>query len=299
MLYINSPGGLVTAGMAIYDTMQYVRRDVATFCMGQAASMGAFLLAAGAKGKRYALPHARIMIHQPLGGFSGQATDIDIHAREILRTRDKLNELLVKHTGQPIERIKKDTERDYFMSAIEAKEYGLIDDVLVQKHGRGRQVRQPSGIAAEASRWAAARCANIFAVPTERKRDDHGNLTCSFCGKSQKEVKKLIAGPDGLHLRRVHRPLQRHHRGGDREGAESFGLAPVPKPAEIKTVLDDYVIGQERAKKILAVAIHNHYKRIDAKVGGGRRRAAEVEHPAARPHRLRQDAARADAGARS
>jgi ATP-dependent Clp protease protease subunit len=138
MLYINSPGGMVTAGMAIYDTMQYVRPDVATFCMGQAASMGAFLLAAGAKGKRYSLPHARILIHQPLGGFSGQATDIDIHAKEILRTRDKLNELLVKHTGQPIERIKSDTERDYFMSAIEAKEYGLVDDVLVQKLGAGK-----------------------------------------------------------------------------------------------------------------------------------------------------------------
>ena len=133
MLYINSPGGHVTAGLAIYDTMQYVRCDVATICMGQAASMGAFLLAAGAKGKRYSLPHARILIHQPLGGFQGQATDIDIHAKEILRTRDKLNELLVKHTGQPMERIKSDTERDYFMSAIEAKEYGLVDDVLVQK----------------------------------------------------------------------------------------------------------------------------------------------------------------------
>jgi ATP-dependent Clp protease protease subunit len=137
MLYINSPGGLVTAGMAIYDTMQYVRPNIATFCMGQAASMGAFLLAAGAKGKRYSLPHARILIHQPLGGFQGQATDIDIHAKEILRTRDKLNELLVKHTGQPMERIKSDTERDYFMSAIEAKEYGLIDEVLVQKPAGG------------------------------------------------------------------------------------------------------------------------------------------------------------------
>ena len=137
MLYINSPGGLVTAGMAIYDTMQYVRPNIATFCMGQAASMGAFLLAAGAKGKRYSLPHARILIHQPLGGFQGQATDIDIHAKEILRTRDKLNELLVKHTGQPMERIKSDTERDYFMSAIEAKEYGLLDEVLVQKPAIG------------------------------------------------------------------------------------------------------------------------------------------------------------------
>jgi ATP-dependent Clp protease protease subunit len=133
MLYINSPGGLVTAGLAIYDTMQYVRCDVATICMGQASSMGAFLLAAGTKGKRYALPNSRILIHQPLGGFQGQATDIDIHAKEILRTRDKLNELLVKHTGQPMDRIKNDTERDYFMGAGEAKEYGVIDEILVKK----------------------------------------------------------------------------------------------------------------------------------------------------------------------
>jgi ATP-dependent Clp protease protease subunit len=137
MLYINSPGGLVTAGMAIYDTMQYVRPDVATFCMGQAASMGAFLLASGAKGKRYALPHSRILIHQPLGGFSGQATDIDIHAKEILRTRDTLNELLSRHTGQPLDRIKNDTERDYFMSAAESKAYGLVDEVITQKPGTG------------------------------------------------------------------------------------------------------------------------------------------------------------------
>ena len=133
MVYINSPGGLVTAGLAIYDTMQYVRCDVATICMGQAASMGAFLLGAGAKGKRYSLPHARIMIHQPLGGFQGQATDIDIHAREILKTRDQLNELWARHTGQSIERIKEDTERDYFMSADQSKNYGIIDEVITQK----------------------------------------------------------------------------------------------------------------------------------------------------------------------
>ncbi len=137
MLYINSPGGLVTAGMAIYDTMQCIRPDVATFCMGQAASMGAFLLAAGAKGKRHSLPHSRILIHQPLGGFSGQATDVDIHAREILRTRDTLNELLVRHTGQPIERIKTDTERDHFMSAGEAKDYGIVD-VVMENRIRGK-----------------------------------------------------------------------------------------------------------------------------------------------------------------
>ena len=133
MLYINSPGGLVTAGMMIYDTMQYVRCDVATICMGQAASMGAFLLTAGAKGKRFALPNARIMIHQPLGGFQGQATDIDIHAKEILKTRDRMNELMSKHTGHPIDKIKHDTERDYFLSAEESKTYGLIDEVLVKK----------------------------------------------------------------------------------------------------------------------------------------------------------------------
>jgi ATP-dependent Clp protease, protease subunit len=133
MLYINSPGGLVTAGMAIYDTMQYIRCDVATICMGQASSMGAFLLAAGTKGKRYALPNSRILIHQPLGGFQGQATDVDIHAKEILRTRGALNQILAKHTGQPLERIEKDTERDRFMSPVEAKEYGLIDELLIKK----------------------------------------------------------------------------------------------------------------------------------------------------------------------
>ncbi len=133
MLYINSPGGHVTAGMAIYDTMQYVRCDVATICMGQAASMGAFLLSSGTKGKRYSLPHARVMIHQPLGGFQGQATDIDIHAQEILKTRDLLNEIWSKHTGQPLQKIKEDTERDYFMSAPQACEYGIIDEVITEK----------------------------------------------------------------------------------------------------------------------------------------------------------------------
>ncbi len=131
--YINSPGGVVTAGLAIYDTMRYVKCDIATLCMGQAASMGALLLAAGQAGKRYALPNSRILIHQPMGGFQGQATDIDIHAREILRMREDLNTILASHTGQDIERIKADTERDYFMSAMEAKEYGLVDKVLEER----------------------------------------------------------------------------------------------------------------------------------------------------------------------
>jgi ATP-dependent Clp protease protease subunit len=132
-LYINSPGGSVTAGMAIYDTMQYIQPDVSTLCLGQAASMGAFLLAAGAKGKRAALPNSRIMIHQPLGGFQGQVSDVEIHAQEMIRMKHSLNELLGKHTGQPLERIQSDTDRDYFMSAKEAKEYGLIDNVVVNR----------------------------------------------------------------------------------------------------------------------------------------------------------------------
>jgi ATP-dependent Clp protease protease subunit len=129
-VYINSPGGMVTAGLAIYDTMQYIKPPVSTICIGQAASMGAVLLAAGTKGKRFALPNARIMIHQPMGGFQGQATDIDIHAREILKIRENLNEILARHTGQQIEKIRNDTERDFFMSGDQAREYGLIDEVI-------------------------------------------------------------------------------------------------------------------------------------------------------------------------
>jgi ATP-dependent Clp protease, protease subunit len=132
-LYINSPGGAVTAGLAIYDTMQYVKPLVSTICLGQAASMGAFLLAGGAPGKRFAVPNARIMIHQPMGGFQGQATDIDIQAKEILRMKARLNELLARHTRQPLERIERDTDRDYFMGPGEAKEYGIIDEVIVHK----------------------------------------------------------------------------------------------------------------------------------------------------------------------
>ena len=129
-LYINSPGGVVSAGLAIYDTMQFIKPDISTLCVGQAASMGALLLAGGAKNKRYCLPHSRIMIHQPLGGFQGQATDVDIHAREILKVRERLNTIFAKHTGQPLENIQRDTERDNFMAAEAAVEYGLVDAVL-------------------------------------------------------------------------------------------------------------------------------------------------------------------------
>jgi ATP-dependent Clp protease protease subunit len=132
-LYINSPGGSVSAGLAIYDTMQFIKPDVSTLCIGQAASMGALLLTAGAKGKRFALPHSRVMIHQPLGGFSGQASDIDIHAQEILKVRDSLNQILKTHTGQSLKSIEKDTDRDNFMSAEESVKYGLIDEVLTKR----------------------------------------------------------------------------------------------------------------------------------------------------------------------
>ena len=142
-IYINCPGGVVTAGLAIYDTMQYVKAPISTLCMGQAASMGALLLAAGSNGKRFALPHARIMIHQPLGGFQGQASDIDIQAKEILRMREKLNEILVHHTGQPTTKIQGDTDRDFFMSALEAKAYGLIDDVLTYKREKEKAQEKP------------------------------------------------------------------------------------------------------------------------------------------------------------
>ena len=140
-LYINSAGGVVTSGLAIYDTIQYVKPDVSTLCLGQAASMGALLLAAGAKGKRFALPHSRIMIHQPLGGFHGQATEIEIHAREILRIREELNDILALHTGQEIEKIRIDTDRDFFMSAKDALQYGIIDEVVNVKGSERTDMR--------------------------------------------------------------------------------------------------------------------------------------------------------------
>ncbi|HET8881469.1 MAG TPA: ATP-dependent Clp endopeptidase proteolytic subunit ClpP [Solimonas sp.] len=134
-LYINSPGGVITAGMSIYDTMKFIKPDVSTMCIGQAASMGAFLLSAGAKGKRFALPNARVMIHQPSGGAQGQASDIEIQAREILYLREKLNKLMSEHTGQPLDKVERDVERDYFMNAEQAKDYGLIDQILSQRGG--------------------------------------------------------------------------------------------------------------------------------------------------------------------
>ena len=203
-LYINSPGGSVYAGLAIYDTMQYIKPDVQTICVGIAMSMGALLLSGGAEGKRMALPNAKILIHQVSSSFQGQATDIEIHAKEIIDVRQRLDEILAEHTGQDLEKVASDTERDYFMTAEEAKEYNLIDKVI--------------------SHVVSSRA---MARPT----DSNEQLLCSFCGKSQRQVKKLIAGPGRLHLRRVHRSLQRDHRRGahrprdlrPREPAEAEG----------------------------------------------------------------------------
>ncbi len=143
--YINSPGGIVTSGLAVYDTMQYVKPDIATVCIGQAASMGAILLAAGAAGKRYSLPNARIMIHQPMGGFQGQASDVEIHAKEMLRMKGDLNKILATHTSKPIDQIQEDTDRDYFMSGTEAQSYGIVDHVITSRDDLGSNDASPEG----------------------------------------------------------------------------------------------------------------------------------------------------------
>ena len=253
-LYINSPGGSVTAGLAIYDTMQFLTCDVNTYCIGQAASMGAVLLAAGTKGKRYALPNARIMIHQPWGGVQGQATDISIQAKEILRLKDRLNEILAKHCGRTMDDIARDTDRDRFMSSDEAKTYGLVDHVVVSR-------KEIPGAGGE----------DVSHRLTGRRMDDESlmarptNLTmCSFCGKIARGSAQAHRRAGRLHLRQLHHPLQKrsgHANCGFRSRRSSRKFT-VPRPAEIKRQLDLHCIGQEHAKKTLAVAVHNHYKRI-------------------------------------
>jgi ATP-dependent Clp protease protease subunit len=200
--YINSPGGSVSAGMAIFDTMNFIKPDVSTLCTGMAASMGAFLLAAGAKGKRFALPNSKVMIHQPLGGMQGQATEIEIHAREILKTREQLNKILAERTGQPLEKIQRDTERDYFLSADEAKDYGLVDQVISQARLNPVALWANGVFPWEAPFLFGYHPDNFspytrHCVPMAEKKGSSSEKTlyCSFCGKSQHEVKKLIAGP--------------------------------------------------------------------------------------------------------
>ena len=277
-LYINSPGGSVTAGMAIYDTMNYITPPVATVCMGRAASMGAFLLSAGNKGMRYALPNSQVMIHQPLGGFQGQATDIDIHAREILRMRETLNGLLARHTGQ---------SRGKNRSGHRAR----------QLHDRRNGPRLRSGgQSAHLPPRPARRTVRIGRTmpntipPTEPR--------CSFCGKRQSQVAHLVTGPDGVNI--CDECVASCNELMAREALEEVREEErLLTPQEIKARLDEYVIGQDEAKKILAVAVHNHYKRVfyaEALQNADDVELAKEQHPAGRPLGKRQDASCQDAG---
>ena len=269
-LYINSPGGSTTAGLAIYDTMQLIRPDVQTICVGQAASMGAVLLAAGTAGKRFALPNSRILIHQPWGGAQGQASDIAIQAKEILRIKDRLNQILALHTKQPLEKIVADADRDFIMDAEQAKEYGVVDQVIAggsrmtDEEGRERRGRGPALLVLQQG-------------PERRPQADRR--------------------PHRLHLRRVRRRLQRHHRrrpagGGPRHAhrpAHPAGDQEVPR-----RVRDRPGAGQEEAGGRGLQPLQAHRDQQAARPQ--RRRAHQVEHPAHRPHRHRQDAARPDPG---
>ena len=250
-LYINSPGGDITALFAIYDTMKFVKNDISTFCYGQAASAAAVILAGGTQGKRYALPHARILIHQPYGGAAGQAADIEIQAKEILRMRDLLNEMVAADTGQSVEKVARDTDRDFIMSAAEAA--GVRHHRRSDHHTRAG--RRPAG------------CGRRLRVRGERVVAKFGEssdlVKCSFCGKSQKQVKKLIAGP-GVYICDECIDLCNDIIEEELSESSEVHFDELPKPAEIFTFLNDYVIGQERAKKILSVAVYNHYKRVQS-----------------------------------
>ena len=303
-LYINSPGGDITALFAIYDTMKYIKPDMSTFCFGQAASAAAVLLGAGTRGKRFALPHARILLHQPFGGVEGQASDIELQAKEILRMRDLLNGMLADDTGQTVERVSKDTDRDFIMTADEAVDYGLDrrshhapgtampsrrsaprrrpveqrdrsdagpaarvgvthTDPRIPggRHGHGRQ---PHGSTEQTTGTADRRTRGTDVA----KFGDGGDLVkCSFCGKSQKQVKKLIAGP-GVYICDECIELCNDIIAEELADTTELSFEELPKPKEIYEFLNDYVIGQEYAKKILSVAVYNHYKRVQAGSNG-------------------------------
>ncbi len=233
-IYINSPGGSVSAGMAIYDTMNYIKCDVCTICIGLAASMGAFLLSSGTKGKRFSLPNSEIMIHQPLGGAQGQATDIAIHAEQILKIKEKLNKILAKNTGKDYQTIVHDTDRDNFMSAEQALEYGLIDKIY------------------EKRAWFRRFMIKEF------------ECRCSFCGQPESVVGEMVSAPDGVFIchscvQNCEDVFQKRTVNSPQEEKAIFNLLT---PQEIKSRLDEYIVGQETAKKVLSVAVYNHYKRI-------------------------------------
>ena len=254
--YINSPGGMVSSGLAIYDTMQFIKPDVSTLCVGQAASMGALLLAGGTKGKRYCLPHSRIMIHQPLGGFQGQASDIDIHAQEILRTRERLNAILALHSGQPIDRVKDDTDRDNFMSGAEA----VPNTASLMKCWNHAKF---CGVMHE-FRSGSYRGRSMSNDKQGKGGDGDRLLYCSFCGKSQHEVRKLIAGPSVFICDECVDLCNDIIREEIQEKSGAGTGSKLPTPHEINQILNDYVVGQYHAKKVLSVAVYNHYKRLDS-----------------------------------
>ena len=277
-LYINSPGGSVYAGLAIYDTMQFIKPDVQTICVGIAMSMGALLLGGGAKGKRMALPNAKILIHQVSSGFQGQATDIEIHAREVIELRRRLDEIIAEHTGQELEKVRQDTERDYFMSSEEAKD--------VRDH-------RPGDLRALSSESSAADRGEEHGTPDRLQRTAPLLLLRQVAAAGQEADRR--AGR--LHLRRVHRSLQRDHRRGADGPAELRHRQPAEAARDLRRaegVRRRPGAGQAHA---LGRGLQPLQARPDDAVGRRGHRAAEVQHPAARPDRLRQDAARADARA--
>ena len=266
-LYVNSPGGDVYSGLAVYDTMQFIKPDVQTICVGIAMSMGALLLAGGAKGKRMALPNAKILIHQVWTphGPGGQAADIEIRARETLNLKRRLEEILSEHTGQDLEKVAHDTDRDYFMSTQEAKDYGIIDTVITSRrrsdarrsaHARVITTKRREHWSTALERFPSTRRSRVA-----RASDGNEQLLCSFCGKSQRQVKKLIAGP-GVYICDECIDLCNEIIDEELTTPSSLDLDNLPRPTDIYNVLNDYVGRQEEAKRTLAVAVYNHYKRV-------------------------------------
>ena len=248
--------------------MQLIRPPIATHAVGMTASMGTVLLAAGAKGKRYALPHATIHIHQPLGGAQGQAVDIEIQAREILRLRKLLNGILCKHTGQTEERIIQDTDRNFYMTAEEAVKYGIVDQVLTPENQVNRTIRRRGR---QARRRMALMCSELEHRTWHGIDEAMASIVCSFCGKDQDQIKRLVAGPNGVYIcdecvNLCKQIIDRGRHAGAAKPRAFSAAANVPTPANIYEKLNQYVVGQERAKKVLSVAVYNHYKRIS--VGG-------------------------------
>ena len=290
-LYVNSPGGSVTAGLAVYDTMQFLTCDVNTYCIGQAASMGAILLCGGTKGKRFALPNSNIMIHQVLGGAEGPASDVEIRVKYMLKLKHRLNSIIAKHTGKAFEQVEKDCDRDNFMTAAEAKDYGLVDEVVQSR-------KEIPGLTD-----GKHQCPHTVGYRHGAPQQHHA---LQFLRKIPRGSQKAHRRPRRLYLRQLHHALQeRAGQGAFAETRKTAAKFSPPKPHEIKAHLDRHCVGQNHAKKTLAVAVHNHFKRItqeppletgkggDELGRGPPRRSGDRkdQHPVDRPDRLGQDPA--------